>query len=489
MSCHSCPSISAGCENNGKNMALFCVQHVQHLIPCPVTPASTTWCLYPGQALAIMGPNGAGKSTFLHTLAGLNPAPPAVRWGWLPTTSKDSHAATYQQPVSFTLQDHTSQINMLCPLQPMDFAYLPQQFTGDRAIPLTVHQVVTMGAQAAMYAQRKHDKTPQTSQLKFWHRWCGWKKRQSTAKSIKHPLTAFTKPSNPPVPIPSYDDLTTDADAPLPIKPPPHIMSQSYQTFFLDPNIGQSDKACLTTQDDNRQQATLRDHPWSSLATDDQRILMDNQNACPQTSEQATVYHNTYACHYPTKTSCQADATLPIEQNTQTSHSAPVSTLGTHVLSRIKTVLGLGMNESFDNALSAGYSTENQVSQRVHHALSAFGLLPFAHRLVNDLSGGQFQKVLWARTWAQSAPLMILDEPFSGLDQHAVDQGLQAIDQWRREGRIVIVSLHNRQRALEHFDRVFLLSPQGATFGTPKEVLTPDQWHDAHCLPPPQQCC
>jgi ABC-type Mn2+/Zn2+ transport system ATPase subunit len=108
--------------------------------------------------------------------------------------------------------------------------------------------------------------------------------------------------------------------------------------------------------------------------------------------------------------------------------------------------------------------------------LARVGLADRARDRFGALSGGQRQRVLIARALLQDAPLLLLDEPFTGVDR-ASEAGLLAIlDELRAEGRGLLVSTHDIEHA-RRWDRVLCLNGTQVAFGPPAETLTPDALH------------
>jgi ABC-type Mn2+/Zn2+ transport system ATPase subunit len=103
-------------------------------------------------------------------------------------------------------------------------------------------------------------------------------------------------------------------------------------------------------------------------------------------------------------------------------------------------------------------------------ALAAVNLEELARRAFGELSGGQRQRVLVARALVQDAGLVLLDEPFTGVDAASADVLAALIDRLAAEGRGVLIATHDVDQA-RGFDRVLCLNGRQVAFGGP-EVLT-----------------
>ena len=103
-------------------------------------------------------------------------------------------------------------------------------------------------------------------------------------------------------------------------------------------------------------------------------------------------------------------------------------------------------------------------------ALERVGVIDRAAETFGELSGGQRQRVLIARGLVQDAQLLLLDEPFSGLDVPAA-QGLEAlISELAGEGRGIVIATHDLAQA-RRWDAVLCLNKRQIAFGDPAEVL------------------
>ncbi len=106
-------------------------------------------------------------------------------------------------------------------------------------------------------------------------------------------------------------------------------------------------------------------------------------------------------------------------------------------------------------------------------ALSQVGLIGFEHRLIAELSVGQFQRVLFARVLMQDAPVILLDEPFNAIDTRTTADLMRLVQHWHAEGRTVIAVLHDMAQVREHFPLSLLLARECVAHGATEEVLLP----------------
>lgn len=107
-------------------------------------------------------------------------------------------------------------------------------------------------------------------------------------------------------------------------------------------------------------------------------------------------------------------------------------------------------------------------------ALADLGLADLAARPIGDLSGGQQQRVFLARALAQERHILLMDEPFAGVDLSSQERVLGLLDELRTRRVTVIVATHDLQMAAERFDRVLLLRGRLLAFGPAAEVLSPE---------------
>jgi len=120
-----------------------------------------------------------------------------------------------------------------------------------------------------------------------------------------------------------------------------------------------------------------------------------------------------------------------------------------------------------------GYSRSQR--ERCAQALAQVGLADFGRRTLATLSGGQFQRALFARLVLQDAPLILLDEPFSGVDTRTSQDLLGLMHTWHSQGRTVLAVLHDMDQVRQHFPHTLLLARELVAAGPTASVLT-----DAH---------
>ena len=104
-------------------------------------------------------------------------------------------------------------------------------------------------------------------------------------------------------------------------------------------------------------------------------------------------------------------------------------------------------------------------------ALATVGLQGWQPRWIAELSGGQFQRMRFARLWVQNPPVILLDEPFTGVDEPSVDVLLQLLQQWHARGRTVLAVLHDREMVQRYFPQALALAGTQLAWGDTADVL------------------
>jgi len=110
--------------------------------------------------------------------------------------------------------------------------------------------------------------------------------------------------------------------------------------------------------------------------------------------------------------------------------------------------------------------------EAVSHALSRVNMQEFRHRQIGELSGGQKKRVFLARALAQDGQVILLDEPFTGVDVQTEDQIVTLLGELRDEGRVMLVSTHNLGSVPEFCDRVVLVKGTVLAHGLTETTFT-----------------
>lgn len=111
-------------------------------------------------------------------------------------------------------------------------------------------------------------------------------------------------------------------------------------------------------------------------------------------------------------------------------------------------------------------------AQKIQQALARVGLTGFEQRPIGSLSGGQMQRMLFARLLLQDAPLILLDEPFNAIDQKTAADMLRLLVDWHKEGRTVVAVLHDLDQVRDYFPETLLLARELIERGSTQQVLT-----------------
>ena len=109
---------------------------------------------------------------------------------------------------------------------------------------------------------------------------------------------------------------------------------------------------------------------------------------------------------------------------------------------------------------------------QIERALEAVGLSGFERRAIGTLSGGQMQRLLFARLLLQDARVIVLDEPFNAIDDKTLADLLDLVRRWHAEKRTVLAALHDLDLVTAHFPQALLLAREPVAWGTAASVLT-----------------
>jgi zinc/manganese transport system ATP-binding protein len=112
--------------------------------------------------------------------------------------------------------------------------------------------------------------------------------------------------------------------------------------------------------------------------------------------------------------------------------------------------------------------------ERIEAAIAAVGLTGFERRAIGTLSGGQMQRMLFARLLLQDARLVVLDEPFNAIDAKTSADLIDLVRRWHKEGRTILAALHDIDLVRANFPETLLLAREKVAWGDTAHVLTPD---------------
>jgi zinc/manganese transport system ATP-binding protein len=108
---------------------------------------------------------------------------------------------------------------------------------------------------------------------------------------------------------------------------------------------------------------------------------------------------------------------------------------------------------------------------KIDEAIAAVGLTGFERRSIGTLSGGQMQRVLFARLLLQDASLILLDEPFTAIDAKTTADLLDLVRRWHDEERTVVAVLHDVDMVRRIFPETLLIAREAVAWGETGDVL------------------
>jgi ABC-type Mn2+/Zn2+ transport system ATPase subunit len=136
----------------------------------------------------------------------------------------------------------------------------------------------------------------------------------------------------------------------------------------------------------------------------------------------------------------------------------------------------------------------------VARSLEQMGIAHLAKRSISELSGGQQQRVFLARALAQEPHILLMDEPFTGVDAATQDATLALLDRLQMRDVTIMISTHDLNLAAARFERVLLLNRRLLAYGPAQQIFTPQVLAEAfgsqalvlpegtvivdHCCPP-----
>jgi zinc/manganese transport system ATP-binding protein len=115
---------------------------------------------------------------------------------------------------------------------------------------------------------------------------------------------------------------------------------------------------------------------------------------------------------------------------------------------------------------------DRQARDTIDRALAGVGLTGFEGRAISTLSGGQMQRMLFARLLLQDARVIVLDEPFNAVDAKTSADLFDLVRRWHGEQRTVLAALHDIDFVRANFPETLLLAREPVAWGETRGVLT-----------------
>ncbi|MBS7577126.1 MULTISPECIES: metal ABC transporter ATP-binding protein [unclassified Enterococcus] len=131
----------------------------------------------------------------------------------------------------------------------------------------------------------------------------------------------------------------------------------------------------------------------------------------------------------------------------------------------------------FDLVLTGTYgklglfkSPDKNAVNSCQRAIEQVGLTEFSHRQIGNLSGGQLQRAFVARAIVQKAEVIVLDEPFVGIDLQSETAIMAIMKQWKLENKTIIVVHHDLNKVSSYFDDLVIMNHGLIDFGPTQQV-------------------
>ena len=115
----------------------------------------------------------------------------------------------------------------------------------------------------------------------------------------------------------------------------------------------------------------------------------------------------------------------------------------------------------------------------VKDSLKKVGMLKLENRQISELSGGQRKRVFLARALAQQSEIILMDEPFTGIDVNTEEEIMELLREMKAEGKVMLISTHNLGSVPEFCDRTILLNKTVLAEGETTKVFTQENLTNA----------
>jgi len=118
--------------------------------------------------------------------------------------------------------------------------------------------------------------------------------------------------------------------------------------------------------------------------------------------------------------------------------------------------------------------------ERIHELVGSVGLLPRLHDPIRDYSRGMQQRLSIARALLHDPLILLLDEPYTGLDQAASDNLRDVLNATTQTGRTVLMTTHNLERGLSQCNRVVIVNKGRVVLNKGRDALSAEEWREAY---------
>ena len=115
----------------------------------------------------------------------------------------------------------------------------------------------------------------------------------------------------------------------------------------------------------------------------------------------------------------------------------------------------------------------------VKDSLKKVGMFELENRQIRELSGGQRKRVFLARALAQQSEIILMDEPFTGIDVNTEEEIMELLREMKAEGKMMLISTHNLGSVPEFCDRTILLNKTVLAEGETTKVFTQENLTNA----------
>lgn len=123
--------------------------------------------------------------------------------------------------------------------------------------------------------------------------------------------------------------------------------------------------------------------------------------------------------------------------------------------------------------------------EHIQRAMTRLGINPLADRQIHEISGGQRKRVFLARSLAQESRIILLDEPFTGIDIQTEHNIMQLLQELRAEGYLILISTHHLDTIPDFCDHTLILNNRQLISGATADIFTTANLQAAQLIRPP----